>query len=47
VGMEDVVIVDTEDAVLVLPRSRAQDVKRLVEQLAAQDAGTSPDGAGL
>jgi mannose-1-phosphate guanylyltransferase len=33
VGLDDVVIVDTEDAVLVLPRSRAQDVKRLVEQL--------------
>jgi mannose-1-phosphate guanylyltransferase len=33
VGVEDLVIVDTEDAVLVLPRSRAQDVKKLVEQL--------------
>lgn len=33
VGVEDLVIVDTEDAVLILPRSRAQDVKRLVEQL--------------
>jgi mannose-1-phosphate guanylyltransferase len=33
VGMEDVAIVDTEDVILVLPRNRAQDVKRLVEQL--------------
>lgn len=33
VGVEDVVIIDTEDVVLVLPRHRAQDVKRLVEQL--------------
>lgn len=47
VGLEDVVIVDTEDAVLVLPRSRAQDVKRLVEQLAAQDAVPGIGGAGL
>jgi mannose-1-phosphate guanylyltransferase len=33
VGMRDVVIVDTPDAVLVCPRSRAQDVRRVVEQL--------------
>jgi mannose-1-phosphate guanylyltransferase len=33
VGVEDLVIVDTEDAVLVLPRNRAQDVKKIVEQL--------------
>ena len=41
VGMEDVAIVDTEDAILVLPRSRAQDVKRLVEQL-TNPAETTP-----
>jgi mannose-1-phosphate guanylyltransferase len=33
VGLQDVVIVDTEDALLVCPRSRAQDVKRVVETL--------------
>ena len=30
-GMEDVVVVETPDAVLVLPRSRSQEVRRLVE----------------
>lgn len=33
VGVEDLIIVDTPDAVLVMPRSRAQDVKKLVERL--------------
>lgn len=33
VGVEDMVIVDTGDVVLVIPRNRAQDVKKLVEQL--------------
>jgi mannose-1-phosphate guanylyltransferase len=32
-GMHNVVVVDTPDAVLVCPRERAQDVKRLVEEL--------------
>jgi mannose-1-phosphate guanylyltransferase/mannose-1-phosphate guanylyltransferase/mannose-6-phosphate isomerase len=35
VGLKDVVVVATEDAVLALHRDRAQDVKRLVEQLKA------------
>lgn len=35
-GVEDMVVVSTRDAVLVVPRERAQDVKRLVEALAAQ-----------
>jgi mannose-1-phosphate guanylyltransferase len=43
VGLDDVVIVDTEDAVLVLPRSRAQDVKRLVEQLGDQSGEADRD----
>ncbi len=34
VGLDDVVVVDTPDAVLVLPRSRAQDVKGVVDRLA-------------
>jgi mannose-1-phosphate guanylyltransferase len=32
-GMHDIVVVDTPDAVLVCPRERAQDVKRLVDEL--------------
>ncbi len=33
VGIEDLVIVDTDDALLVCPRDRAQEVKALVDQL--------------
>ncbi|TDH59409.1 mannose-1-phosphate guanylyltransferase/mannose-6-phosphate isomerase [Dankookia rubra] len=33
VGLRDTVVITTEDAVLVMPRDRAQDVKLLVEQL--------------
>jgi mannose-1-phosphate guanylyltransferase len=33
IGMEGVVVVDTADALLVCPRTRSQDVKRVVEQL--------------
>jgi mannose-1-phosphate guanylyltransferase len=33
IGLDDVVIVDTDDVVLVCPRSRAQDVKKLVDIL--------------
>ncbi|WP_043829156.1 mannose-1-phosphate guanylyltransferase/mannose-6-phosphate isomerase [Muricoccus aerilatus] len=36
VGLEDVIVVATEDAVLALHRDRAQDVKKLVDQLKAQ-----------
>lgn len=32
-GVEDMVIVDTPDALLVIPKDRAQDVKKIVEQL--------------
>jgi len=32
-GMHNVIVVDTPDAVLVCPRERAQDVKRLVDEL--------------
>lgn len=35
VGVEDHVIVETDDAVLVIPRAAAQDVKRVVEALKA------------
>jgi mannose-1-phosphate guanylyltransferase len=33
VGVEDLVVVETDDAVLVIPRSRAQDVRAVVEEL--------------
>jgi len=33
VGLEDVVVIDSGDAVLVTTRERAQDVKQVVEQL--------------
>jgi mannose-1-phosphate guanylyltransferase len=33
IGLEDIIIVDTEDALLVCPRSRAQDVKKVVDAL--------------
>ena len=35
VGLEDVVVVDTPDALLVTTRARAQDVKRVVDELKA------------
>lgn len=35
VGLDDVVVVDTEDAVLVVKRDRSQDVKKIVEALKA------------
>ncbi|HEY1456471.1 MAG TPA: sugar phosphate nucleotidyltransferase [Candidatus Dormibacteraeota bacterium] len=33
IGLQDMIIVDTEDALLVCPRSRAQDVRKVVEAL--------------
>jgi mannose-1-phosphate guanylyltransferase len=33
IGLEDMVIVETEDVILVCPRSRAADVKKMVEHL--------------
>jgi mannose-1-phosphate guanylyltransferase len=40
VGLEDVVVVDTEDALLVMPRSRAQDVRAVVNALKSQKKTT-------
>jgi mannose-1-phosphate guanylyltransferase len=37
VGVEDLVIVATEDAILVMPKSRAQDVKEVVKRLQSTD----------
>lgn len=36
VGVEDLVVVDTEDALLVMPRERAQDVRAVVDALKAR-----------
>jgi mannose-1-phosphate guanylyltransferase/mannose-6-phosphate isomerase len=38
IGVKDLIIVQTEEAVIVLPKSRAQDVKLLVEQIKARSA---------
>jgi mannose-1-phosphate guanylyltransferase len=35
IGVEDLVVVDTDDAILIMPRERAQDVRRVVEESAA------------
>jgi len=37
-GVSDLIIVETEDAVLVIARDKAQDVKRIVDELAARSA---------
>jgi mannose-1-phosphate guanylyltransferase len=37
VGLKDLVVVDTPDALLIMPRERAQDVKRVVELLQRRD----------
>jgi mannose-1-phosphate guanylyltransferase len=36
VGVENLIVVETEDAVLVCSRERAQDVKQIVDQLKAE-----------
>ncbi|MEZ4496207.1 MAG: hypothetical protein R2845_05355 [Thermomicrobiales bacterium] len=36
-GMSDTIVVDTGDAILVAPRSRAQEVRRAVDALKAQE----------
>ena len=38
IGVDDLVIVDTEDALLIMPRERAQDVRRVVDDLNQRDA---------
>lgn len=37
IGVEDLVVVDTEDALLIMPRDRAQDVRRVIEDLTRRD----------
>ena len=36
IGVEDLVVIDTQDALLITRPDRAQDVKRVVETLTAQ-----------
>ncbi|MBM4121901.1 MAG: mannose-1-phosphate guanylyltransferase/mannose-6-phosphate isomerase [Nitrospira sp.] len=38
IGLSDMVVVDTQDATLVCPKSRAQDVKKIVEVLKKREA---------
>ena len=42
IGVEDLVVVATDDAVMVAPRNRAQDVRRLVARLRRARAATRP-----
>lgn len=42
IGLKGVVVVQTENAVLVLPKARAQEVKRLAEQVAARNQAVRP-----
>jgi mannose-1-phosphate guanylyltransferase/mannose-6-phosphate isomerase len=44
VGLEDHVVVETKDAVLVAPRDKAQDVKKLTSQLKKQGRYESEHG---
>ncbi|MCA9369888.1 MAG: NTP transferase domain-containing protein [Pseudomonadales bacterium] len=37
VGIEDMIIVDTDEIVMIAPKSRSQDVKKLVERLKEED----------
>ncbi len=37
IGVEGLIIVDTEDALLVVPKDRTQDVKKIIEQLKAKN----------
>lgn len=45
IGLDDVVIVDTDDVLLVCPRSRAQDVKKIVDILKSNGDAGYLDGA--
>jgi mannose-1-phosphate guanylyltransferase len=38
IGVQDLVVVDTEDALLIMPRERAQDVRRVVDDLNSRPA---------
>lgn len=36
IGMEDIIVIDTPDATLICPKSRSEDVKKIVEELKAR-----------
>ena len=37
IGVESLIVVDTEDALLVCPKDRTQDVKKIIEELKKQN----------
>jgi len=37
IGLEDMIVVDTEDVLLICPKSRAQDVRRIIDELVNQN----------
>jgi mannose-1-phosphate guanylyltransferase len=37
IGLDDIIVIDTPDATLICPRSRSEDVKRVVEELKARN----------
>lgn len=39
IGLDDFVVVDTGDALMIAPRGRAQDVKKIVDELRARERG--------
>jgi mannose-1-phosphate guanylyltransferase len=39
VGVEDLIVVESSDAILICPKSRAEEVRRIVDALAARGAG--------
>jgi mannose-1-phosphate guanylyltransferase/mannose-6-phosphate isomerase len=43
VGLKDVIVVNTSDAVMVMPRARAQDVRELVDKLKAEKRPEATD----
>jgi mannose-1-phosphate guanylyltransferase len=38
IGLEDMIVIDTGDALLICPKDRAQDVKKIVDELKKRDA---------
>ena len=36
IGLDDIIVIDTPDATLICPRSRSEDVKKVVEELKAR-----------
>lgn len=47
IGLDNIVVVDTGDVVLVCPRSRAQDVRSIVDEIKRRAAESGSDLAGL